>query len=287
MDVILLDCEADTGRDRVLAALRGVARPASVCDSWDSLQHGMGRQTIVIVVAPKLSRERLARLRAIRVGRHGTAGPVILVTDWERQNARHLKDVTVDDVIWLPDLERDLPTAICRFMHRHQAARLQLAQEIEAASWIPWPLSHALARACTRDQPVDSILTLARDVGHSRSTIGKQWRRLVGTERSERLKDFLDWLRLLDAAEARCAGRSWESIALEHRMYRSALSRVVRRLTGCSLRELDAYPALVPKLFHSLRATRILRGDRESPTSTDHSASLQARSVLAGLRTES
>ncbi len=151
------------------------------------------------------------------------------------ENARCVKGLAVEEVIWLPEVERMLWSAAQRAGNLYRSLRQRLVHDIQGIGRIPSKLRDALEYACRSEQPVVSVAALARAVRCSRATLGRYWHRAMGAQHGWRLEDILDWLLLIHAFERKTPERSWENIADELGLYGSALSRLARRLTGRTL----------------------------------------------------
>lgn len=249
--MVALYCTVAAHLARMLAALP-VHEHAVVAGDWRHLQRLAADAAAAIVVLPTLGEEGLLELSALTASSlvHW-ALPVVLVTSLEAENARHLKEDTVAEVVWLSALEQELGPALQRASHRKLSPRMHLADEIRKAENIPSNLRDAIEHACRSERLVASIAKLTKVAHCGRSTLGGQWRRTVGTGRGKRLEDFLDWVLLLRAIEKRNSARSWEQVADELGLYGSALARLARRTCDCTLRELtDGGEALALQRVH-------------------------------------
>jgi hypothetical protein len=160
---------------------------------------------------------------------------MVVVTSKDADNARLLKDLHTDEVVWLQDLERDLPRAVRGAESRGVLQRV--ASEIERSQLSPPLLRSALAQACRSGQPVQSVHALAAIAGRDRRTLARLWRvSLSGT--GFRLKDFLDWLLIVRALSRKHHRVSWAAIATELGVHEHTLARAVHRLLGVRLGEL-------------------------------------------------
>ena len=238
--MVVLYCTVAAHLARVLAAIPAHQHAVAASD-WRQLHRLAADAAAAIVVLPTLGEDGLLELSTLTASSlaHWVL-PVVLVTSLEAENARRLKEVTVDEVVWLSALQRELGPALQRASHRSLSPRMHLADEIRRAENIPSNLRDAIEHACRSERLVESIAELAKAAHCGRSTLGRQWRRTVGTGRGNRLEDFLDWVLLLRAVEKRKSERSWEHVADELGLYGSALSRLARRTCGCTLRELTA-----------------------------------------------
>lgn len=206
------------------------------------------RSTCAVVIADWLCFPRVLRpVRALR--RQCAFLPVILVTRKDAENARHLKDVVVEEVVWKAELERDLERAVARL--QGQGLLNPIAAELEVAVHIPALLRSALVYACRATPPVLHVEALARTVGCDRSTLHRQWLKVVGESTPARLGEFLDWLLLIRAVALRGSGCKWAAVANELNTHPVTLSRATVRLTGRPLPKIAN--AGVPPLLDSFR----------------------------------
>jgi hypothetical protein len=188
--------------------------------------------------------------------------PVILITEWEPDNARHLKNLQVDEVVWTEEIRRYLPEVVkeacCSDLNHVRC----LAVPLEHAERLPAPLRRALAFACRHENPVHSINQLARVAGVNRRTLWQQWKSVVGGE-PLRLQDFLHWILLIRALGHKTPEMSWNTVAEEMGLGLGTLSRYAKQLTGKTLQELHAQgPLNLAQVFRSTVYTFLLeQGD--------------------------
>lgn len=243
--MVALYCRAAAYLAQTLAAFPA-GHHVLAAEAWPQFRRAMASASVAVVVLPRLVAQDLRALRALRAPRLARwLVPVVLVTSSEPDNARYLKDVTVAEVVWLDEADRELWPAVRRAANGHGSPRTRLADEIRMNERLPLQLRRALEYACRSERPITSIVALARAVGCGRSTLGRQWRRVVGTGRDRRLEDFLDWILLARAVERKAPDRSWEQVADNLRLYKSVLARVARRLTGHTLGDLNRDGSLV------------------------------------------
>jgi hypothetical protein len=177
------------------------------------------------------------------------ACPVVLVTQRDADNARHLKDVLVEEVVWQHEVARELWPAIERARARGVLALC--AAGLESAARLPPPLRRGLVLACAGPRPIQSVSALAETVGCDRRTLWRHWH--AAAERSpSTLQDVLDWLLLLRARGGKSADASWRAVAAELRVHEHTLARLARRLARRTLRELAEAP--VAALFDEFSA---------------------------------
>lgn len=185
--------------------------------------------------------------------------PVILITEWEPDNARHLKDLQVDEVVWTEEIRRYLPEVVdeacCADLNHVRC----LAVPLEHAERLPAALRRALAFACRNENPVHSINQLARVAGVNRRTLWQQWTSVVSAD-SLRLQDFLHWILLIRALGQKKPEISWNTVAKEMGLGLGTLSRYAKQLTGKTLQELHAMgPLNLAQMFRSTVYTFLLQ----------------------------
>ena len=252
---------SSTSEDRaaLLATLRGRQRVAAF-DDWTRFERASAHAECAVVCCDHLDGETIAQLNDLASNLPFV--PVVLVTQRDFENARHLIHVPVQEVVWSDDIVSDLPQAVVNA--RTQTVRNRLSAEIERAGRIPPRLRQALCFAVRSATPMNSVAGLARSVGCDRRTLWTHWTEVVGPGGSPRLKDFLDWLVLLRAGLSKTPARSWNAVASTLGIPIRNLARLVQRLLGSSLSglgEMDPEElmrrfvscALVPLLGESAR----------------------------------
>jgi len=178
----------------------------------------------------------LPRLSAVKAKR--PLNPIVLVTSSDRENARFLKDFTVEEVVWTEELEAELLVAI----RRAEGTGLleATASTIERSDHLPPKLREALALVCRSRPPVRSVAQLARAVNRDRSTLWEHWTAVVGRgDDHPRLEDFLGWVILLRSAALKAPGMTWQAVGEALSVHEQRIGRTARRLARVSLRELE------------------------------------------------
>ena len=187
-------------------------------------------------VAESLGHGKLiARLRSLR-NRHPWL-PVVVVTRGLADNARLLADLTVDEVVWLRDVDEELASAIRRA--EGQAVLARLAAAVEASGRATLFLRGALIEVFRSRRPIRSVNELARRVGSSRITLWREWR---GCVPSVRLLELLAWVVLVRAASYKAPGQPWRTVAAALEVDEKTLARWSRGICGVTLRELARDP---------------------------------------------
>ena len=226
-------CSAATHLASTLAALPSQHHVLTT-GVWSRFKREMLQATCSIAVLPWLSAEPFDRLREFKAS-HPTR-PVVLVTTKDADNARHLRGVAVEEVVWMRDVQRELWGAVRRASFQRPLS--ELAREVDAATMLPVQLRYALSLACRSDLPVLSVSELATRVNCRRTTLWYHWKRAMPSDRKARLEDFLGWLVLVRAIGLKDRGGPWTSVADGLGIQTRTLTRLARRLTGNTLREL-------------------------------------------------
>lgn len=167
-----------------------------------------------------------------------TSCPVVLVMRKDVENARALKDVVVEEVVWLEELKICLLPALEGARSRGGLDRLAAA--IAGASCLPARLRTALALACEVKRPVRSVNELARLAGCHRGTLWREWISAVEDAAGFRLQDFLHLLLLVHARIRRSCRASWSEVTEEIGVSEWTLRRLARSVPQCSLADLAA-----------------------------------------------
>lgn len=240
-----------TAERQHLPRLRSALPPEQavvLVEDWDRVESEGPSTDCSVVHLPWLNGSPvLPRLSAFK-GRH-PHHPVVLVTGWDPENARCLKDVYVEEVVWFREVERELSGAVERTCaHDYNYLRC-LAMPIEEAEHLPATLRRALAYACRNERPVCSVKQLAAAAGCDRRTLWHQWNRTFGAGSPLRLQDFLHWVLLLRAVGRKTPGESWADVAESVGVHAHTLWRFSKQLAGCTLPELAAggHPVIVER----------------------------------------
>jgi hypothetical protein len=223
--------------ERARRALDG-SGAARIVDDWDAFEAVAACAVCSVVVIPWLSGDAALKRLALFRGLH-PLHPVVLVTRGDIQNARDLKAVVVDEVVWTQEIDRELSDAVGRTCVLSQTRRM--AADLRANRALPTKLREALARACESERPIRTVHKLAAGVGCDRRTLWTQWKQVMKDGGADlRLQDFLHWLVLLRATGRKTASRPWAAVAQEVGVHPDTLGRLAQQLTGCSLRDLCA-----------------------------------------------
>ncbi len=257
--MFVLYCKAASYLAQVLATFP-VHQRVLVTNVWQHFEQAMGKATAGVVVLPWLSDDVFPSLCGFTARR--TGWPLVLVTTREADNARHLKDVAVREVVWLHEMERELWRAVQRVIGR--PALEAVAALVEGLERLPPTLREALGYACRARTPVRSVAELARATGCCRSTLWYHWTRAVHADPPVRLEDFLDWVLVLHALGRKRPDCAWPRVAEELGVHERTLGRLARRLTGHALRDLDrGGEAAVTALFRQRMVVPLLAEEED------------------------
>lgn len=214
---------------------------------WSDFLEASRMALCAIVEAEDLGSRR-SRRNLFQFCVHPPLRPLVLVTRFDDANARALKDLCVDEIVWLRHLDRDLAGAIRKSMRRE--FMVVLGEAIRRNALLPGTLADALAGACTSPVPIQSQKELVEFHPAHRTTLARQWREVAGE--GQTLKATLDWIVLLRATLQHDAGESWREIARSMKISTRRLSGIADRLVGRNLSEIDA-----PGLEERFRRTPI------------------------------
>jgi hypothetical protein len=186
--------------------------------------------------------------------------PLVLLTHRDADNARHLKDLPVDEVVWREELRQALWPAVVRA--RSRGALHRVAHSLAGASRLPPVLRDGLAAACRDERGGYTVAGLADRLLCDRRTLWRHWREAVG-ESPLTLQDALQWLLLLRAASRKTRELPWRAVAEGLGVHEHTLGRLAQRLAGRPLRQLDH--RRVPELLalFDRRVLRVLVGPRD------------------------
>lgn len=218
---------------RRLPALLPAGLELRVAHEWKQLDRLHPEASCAVVCVEHLGTDnavaRLCRLKE----RHPTFR-VILVTRWTLDNARCLKNLALEEIVWLRELDRELARAVRTACGR--AGVRSLADELGSARRLPPRLRGGLVLGCRSEPPIRTVNALAIAAGCDRRTLWREWH---GAPGDLRLEDVLHWLLLLRAGTLKDEDCSWADVAERLGVHAHTLGRMSRGLTGWTLRELE------------------------------------------------
>lgn len=182
--------------------------------------------------------------------------PVILIIEQDSVDLRHLASVSVEAVLCQHQIAARLPAALKS--SAEMAFRLRrLGEECMRNESIPASLRRLLGCALTSVPPPRTVQHLACLLHSDPSTIRRHWRRGVNSHGIQRVKDLLDWIALLHALSVKTPSLSWRSVANGMETHDRTLRRLAVRLTGDTLRSVDAAGTkrLLERFADSLQGT--------------------------------
>lgn len=222
--------ERDT-RERLVnaASAEGAVRS---CGRWEEFRSSLEKADCAVVAARPSGGQLIADLQLLE-DRHGGADggrpALVLCLPRTSRTLRRLKDAAADEVVWLDEVEAELPLAIRR--GRAECRFREFRRRIADCEHLSPTLARAIGRALSRQPPVTSVQHLAEEVERDRRTLWHHWNRAVEDSEDLTLKAFLDWVVLLRAAVERSGSESWEEVAHEFGVHARTLRRTARRRT--------------------------------------------------------
>jgi hypothetical protein len=215
-------------RTRIQRAVN--AKKAAVTDEWNQFERSALAAECSVVLFLWLGTPELHQLVAFKT--RNPLHPVILVTRGDKQNARQLKSVQVEEVIWIEEIDSELNGAVGRTcVLSHQRS---FCEAMRDADYLPACLRHALALACGAEPPLRTVQNLARAVGCDRRVLWQQWKEAMDGS-PLRLQDVLHWFLLLRAAGMKRPGVPWNQVAEGLGVHAQTLGRLSRQLADLSL----------------------------------------------------
>lgn len=213
-------------------------RQVTTAEEWDHFLYQLRSATCAVVAVRDL-RGRERALVADLKSRLPTL-PVVLVTSSAKSNARLLKDIWIEEVVWIRELESEVEPVVDRAMKRaHVDSFLQqLAKKLERAR-LPVALRAAVVHAFRAVPPAPSVEELAEAVDKHRSTLWRHWQNTVPCA-EKNLSDVIVWVLLLRAATGKTPSRSWDGVARDLGVRRDRLENIAKRLVGLPLSEVEA-----------------------------------------------
>lgn len=234
-------------RRRVLEVLDGVGEEIRIAASWQEFRAELSGADCGVVAEPEPRPELFGQLQALE-GRRAT---LVLTLRRNPRVLRRLKDVIVQEVVWLDELS-ELPAAV-RGARTERRLR-DVEHDVRACDHLPGTLVDALSRSLRSRPPLTSVQELASDLERDRRTLWHHWRNAVDEEESRlTLKGFLDWVVLLRAAALKTGRRSWHDVAEDLGVHARTLRRMAKRRMGVSLRDLAPPPVRGDETFEAFR----------------------------------
>lgn len=166
--------------------------------------------------------------------------PVVLVTRWDPENARCIKDLPVEEVVWFGEVNLNLEDAVRRACAREFNYVRCMAVPFEEAKQLPAALCTALAHACRSPHPVGTVNRLAAATGTDRRILAAQWRQVFGANPPLSLKGFLRWILLLRAVGRKTPSEKWSAVAAWIGVSHQTLWRMAQEFTESTLPQLVA-----------------------------------------------
>jgi hypothetical protein len=244
----VVHCEERRYEDRIQALL-GPEVAISLHRRWSDFLSASRTASCSIVEAEELT-ARISRRNLFHFCVYPPLRPLVLITRFDDVNARALKDLCVDEVVWSNHLDRELVSAVRNSQRREFI--VVLGDAIRRNERLPRRLADALAGACTSPVPIQSQKELLEFSHAHRTTLFRQWHQIAGE--GETLKTALDWVVLLRAALRHDAGQSWREISEAMGISNRRLSGIAERLAGLNLSELDT-----PSIEKRFRETPLYR----------------------------
>lgn len=248
--MIAVYCPEERQVARLYSALAGI--PVQRSETWTLFIEMVAVSACAVVMADWLTgNPAVQRLEALRVQYPNK--PLVLVTRKDADNARLLRRVEIEEVVWTEDIEHALGGAIDRA--RHTSVFEDIAARIEGATQLYGKLRSGLAYVFRSPNPIRTVEALAFTLGCDRRTLWRLWANTKRADAGLRLQDIIDWNLLLHACIRRAQMNSWVGIAAEFGIHEHTLARSAKRLTGLSLRDLAAAG---PKGILAMFETRVL-----------------------------
>lgn len=228
------------GREQARAALPADTE-VRASGAWEAFRTSLADATCGVVMAGRPSdAELFAELRLLREIEAEDVGrdvPLVLCLPRSSAVIRRLKDVIVEEVVWLDEMEEELAPAVLRAEAERRFRGYR--RRVEGAEELSPTLSRALGRALTRHPPVTTVQRLAEEVDRDRRTLWHHWHQTIAGDDGLTLKGFLDWVVLLRAGVERTATGNWGRVAEEFDLHTRTLRRTARRRTDAPLGRLD------------------------------------------------
>jgi hypothetical protein len=232
-----------------IAAAAGTPVETRRLPSWDALPASVGDTPgTLLIAAPHLTDEGVvAALKHIAV--HCASSRLVLVTSGDTQNLRALKDIVVDDVIYLTEISARAGPALAfagraSMLHR-LAARIECLRELDA------DVRRLLVAALSADPPFKLVSEAARAAFLSQATAARRWRSTFGGTPVLSLRRCLAVIRVLWLVGRARGHRGFTRHAIRAGVHVRTLERQAKRVAGRTLRQLATLEtrALAGRLF--------------------------------------
>lgn len=215
-----------------------VGRDVVVVEDWRELERTLNQIDCSTVRIVRLRGDPLFSGLASFKNRH-PFHPVVLITRFNRGNARRIKDVFVEEVVWSREVRQDLKTAVGHACSREFNFMRCLAVPLEEAEHLPFGLRRALAYACRSESPVTEVQQLSAATGYDRRRLARYWGETVALSGKLHLSDFLRWLVLLRVVGQKVPGENWAEAAEALDVHPHTLGRYAKEYAGRTLPELE------------------------------------------------
>jgi hypothetical protein len=229
-------------KERQILSLLSRTLDIQVQTSWKDFVAQSQEATCSILGTDDLA-SRSVRRRLFPFCLTPTLRPLVLVTTFNEVNAKALKDLCIDEVVWDHRLDADLLDSVLSSNKREYM--IVLADAIQRNDRLPDQLRDALVTACISPHPIRSQKELMEYVNCHRTTLLRQWRSV--DKSASNLKTVLDWILLVRATLLRTQVRSWKEVARTIGTSQSNLSAIAGRLTHTPLKLIR--PSEVKDLF--------------------------------------
>lgn len=227
-------CAVGASESQAQIALQG--GPFShVWRSWGDVQAFTLHAVTLIAIMPNMTENEFRQFSGYRA--RFPNRPLVAVVGEDANTARLIGGLSHVEVVWTAEVSIRLRAIVFRLEQATVFGRL--ADSVSVADDVPPALRRALKSAVIRRRPIRSVAELASDVQRSPSTLERAWNDRARAQEKMRLKDFLDWLLLLRAAQRKEYEGSWNEAAAAVGIDPRTLSRLSLRLTGRRLNQLD------------------------------------------------
>lgn len=210
-----------------------IRRPEAteIVGEWVQLRRLVSDATCVVAARPVPEPDFFARLQALKDREPGV--PLVVIVGRDPDTLRRLKDVVVEEVVWVEEVEDDLLPALRRADSERRFHAVE--ERLRSATHLSPTLVAALVRAVRRRPPLTSVGTLAAEVERDRRTIWHHWQEGFRGDAELTPKGFLDWILLLRACSIKTDDNSWRTVADDLGVHTRTIRRVAERRIDASL----------------------------------------------------